>query len=334
MTRVRKRSRHPRHSPSPTSSPLPVMELDWRLCLLVPLPGACMTAIFMLVPTGLPPTLRATLALSAAAFSLSLPEILPLGKNIPFDVFVRLCYSFLAMKLLDIAVARRHAPPVLQSQGKLPIDWPARIRYALALTQETRYEDFDISVASRSRPLPPPAERTLHHVLCFVVVPALYFFVHTAEVNVLFVLVCIYAVFESGHSILRPGSRTPLFNYPFLQPTLGAFWSKGWHTIILSPLQSIAIEPASALGGRTAGVLAAFAFSGLWHGYAVVPMGGLAYAWKIVAVFVMQGVGCLLEHAIWGRERTALRRIVIWAWSLGWGGWALRAWEDRAAWGL
>jgi hypothetical protein len=240
---------------------------------------------------------------------------------------MRLCGGFLAMKVLDVVVARRHAPPILLSQGKLPEDWSGRIRYAALLAQQTRYEDFDISVVSKSRTPPPARQQVLHHVLSFIVIPAVYYFVHTAEASLLLVIVSIYAVFEAGHTIIRPGSRTPLFNYPFIQPTLGAFWSKGWHAIILSPLLSLASQPAAA-------TLAAFTFSGVWHAYAVMPMGGYALAWRVAAVFVMQGAGCLLEYAVWGRERTIPRRLFIWVWSLAWAGWALRAWKDRAAWGL
>jgi hypothetical protein len=52
---------------------------------------------------------------AAATFSLSVTDILFLVKNFPFDLFVRLCYTFLAMKLLHIVIVRSLAPPVLQS---------------------------------------------------------------------------------------------------------------------------------------------------------------------------------------------------------------------------
>lgn len=174
-----------------------------------------------------------------------------------------------------------------------------------------------------------------YHVGTYTVVALLnYLLPHLVEVKILAVLLTIVTVFELGHAVLRPSSRTPLFDAPFLAPTLTSFWRRRWHAILLSPLNSLAFEPFSRAGGRAAGVLAAFALSGAWHAWGVLPIGGTALAWKVWLVFAMSGVGCLLEWAIWAKNKTITRRAFAWAWSLGWAGWALRGWDERGKYGL
>jgi hypothetical protein len=264
------------------------------------------------------------LALANAAYALLLPVYLL--TPYPFwNVLLRLPYGYLAMKVLDLVVARSNDPPILKDQGKLPTTFRDQLRYAFLLTQQTRYESFNIST---TKPVKNPPS-IVQHLVIYATILLFNIFLPIPEVKVSFVLISIYTLFELGHSILRPNSISPLFNRPFLSPTLGHFWSRGWHSIILSPLNSLAFDPASKLGGRPASVFAAFTLSGIWHGWAVIPVGGYALAWKVCMVFVMQAAWIMTEYAIWGREKPFVRRVAAWGWSIAWAGWALRSWEGR-----
>jgi hypothetical protein len=297
--------------------------LDW-VAYLISLPW--MFIVFLLIPIRTPKVaiIRTVLAITNAVYGI----VLPLYILTPYplvNLAIRLPAGYLAMKVLDLAIMRRHDPPVLKDQGKLPTTFLGQLRYAILLTQQTRYESFNIATVQPRKSTTP----WTYHLYQYATVILLNIFLPIAEVRVLAVLLAIYTSFEIGHTILRPGSGTPLFNAPFYCPTLGSFWSKGWHSIILSPLMTLAYKPAERFGGRSAGVLAAFALSGIWHGYAAVAVGGYIVAWRIVVVFIMQACGIMAEQVLWGRQRTLLRRICIWAWSLGWSGWALRSFEQR-----
>lgn len=291
---------------------------------------------FTLVSSALPTWFKVTFGCGSALFSLAIPYIVP-RPYVELEVFVRICAGYLAMKILDLCVARAYRPPKLLSMdGRMPTTPAERLHYTWRLGKETRYESFDISVV-RSSSAPPPAQQSLnltYHLATFSLVALLNHFLPVPEVKILVVLLSITTVFSLGHLVLRPSSRVPLFDTPFLAPTLGSFWRWRWHAIILSPLTSLAFDPCSRVSGRIAGVLAAFGLSGLWHAWAVVPMGGYKVAGRVLIVFVMQGVGVLLEAAVWEKRKTMLRRVGVWVWSLGWAGWALRGWNLRGEYGL
>jgi hypothetical protein len=66
--------------------------------------------------------------------------------------------------------------------------------------------------------------------------------VPTPKAEVSFDLISIYTLMEIGHSTLRPDSISLLFSRPFLSTTLGYFRSRGWHSVILSPVNSLASD--------------------------------------------------------------------------------------------
>jgi hypothetical protein len=285
--------------------------------------------VLILLPTRLPRALKIANATALAAYALSVP----VRVRTPYalaDGLLRLAAGFLAMKALDLGAVRAYRPPILRAQGRLPRTFAERLRYALHLVRETRYESFDISVA----PAPHPPASWKYHLAQYGGTAALYVLFPVAEARVLALILFIYTLFEAGHTILRPDSRTPLFDRPFAAPGLAAFWRKGWHAILLSPLTSLAFEPFGRAGGRAAGVAAAFALSGAWHAWAVVPLGGPKLAVRVFAVFVSQAGWMSVERAVWGKRNTLVKRFAAWSWCLAWAGWALRGFDDRAAYWL
>jgi hypothetical protein len=240
---------------------------------------------------------------------------------------MRLSCGYHAMKVLDLSFARATHPPVLRSLGRGPSTPSERTLYAYRLFKEMRYESFDIATVKPRKNRP----NATYYATIYTLIPALHaLFPRQAELGILFVLLSIYTIFEGGHAILRPSSQAPLFEEPFLAPTLASFWSRRWHALILSPLSSLCFEPFSKIGGRPAGVLAAFILSGVWHAWAVMPLGKWKLAWRVVVVLVMQALGTMLEWGVWGKRKTWLRRVCACAWMLGWAGWVLRSYDDRA----
>jgi hypothetical protein len=298
----------------------------WAAYLLAP---PWLFLILLLLPTRLPPALKIAHAAALAAYALAVPARIRTPHPL-LDAGLRLCYGYLAMKALDLGAVRAHRPPVLRAQGRLPRTFAERLRYALHLVRETRYESFDISVAPPPRA--PPSWR--YHAAQYAGVALLNAIAPLAEARALGVVLAIYTVFELGHRALRPDSRTTLFDRPLAAPGLGAFWRKGWHAILLSPLSSLAFRPFGTVGGRGAGALAAFALSGAWHAWAVVPVGGTKLAGRVFAVFVAQAGWMSVEWALWGKQNTLVKRFAAWAWCLAWAGWALRGFDDRAAYWL
>jgi hypothetical protein len=315
---------------------------------LIPLANTGALCSFFLIPTDVPRFIKLLLPTATTTLALSLPYCV----YIPYaelDVALRICAGYLAMKTMDIAVARHRDPPrLLARKGEDVVgvsDWPrdffGRLRYACLLFQQTRYEDFTTSII-RPRPLVTRESNLLYYIATLTFFPLLAYVAPHPETKVFLVLLSIDTVFTLGHAILRPTSRTLLFDRPFLAPTLTDFWTRRWHDIIRSPLTSLAYAPAENFFkplvprgvARGAGLLAAFALSGAWHAWSVVPLGGNKLAFRVGMVFVGQGLGCILENVIWGRRETYLRRATAWAWGLGWAGWALRGWDNRADYGF
>jgi hypothetical protein len=317
-------------SSSSVSAPVTMDRIRPWIAYFAALPW--MFLVFFLIPTRIPTPLKIGLALANAGYALLVCEVVHTPYAI-LDVIIRLCFGYCAMKTLDLGVARAYSPPILLAQGKLPVTFAGRLRYAWHLTRETRYESFSISVAPPPQPASAKPSRPLLAAQ-YVVVGVLNLALPLPEVRVLGVLLTIYTVFELGHSIIRPDSRAPLFNNPVRAPGLAAFWRKHWHAIILSPLSSLAFEPFGKLAGRGAGVLAAFTISGAWHAWAVLPVGGAKLAVRVFAVFIAQAGWMSVEWAVWGKKETWLKRASAWAWCLAWSGWALRGWDSRAEYGL
>jgi hypothetical protein len=92
----------------------------------------------------------------------------------------------------------------------------------------------------------------VHHTVIYTTLLLFNTFLLTSDVKVSFVLGSIDTLSELDHFMLWPTSISPLFNRPFLPPTLGHFWNRGWHFIILSLVSSLVFDPASKLGGRPA----------------------------------------------------------------------------------
>jgi hypothetical protein len=286
----------------------------------------CFYAISLRVPT----LLKVLLSGFNVGFILALPYLVSFP-NTWLEVVLRVGAGFNAMKVTDLCIGRVHNPPILLSQGGLPKSISGRLYHAYRLLKETRYESFNISTVR-------PRQNTWnlpYHIGVYTIIPLLnYLLPHIAEVKILVVLLTTHTTFEAAHKIIRPSSRTPLFCEPLSAPDLTSFWRHHWHAMILSPVNTLAFDPLSRVAGRSLGVVGAFALSGAWHGWAVIPWDGYTLALKVGMMFVMQGVGCLLEWGIWGRRKTLAKRACAWVWALGWAGWALRGWKDRQQYGL
>jgi hypothetical protein len=295
---------------------------------------------FSLIPTDTPRALKRGLPLASTALALCLPSLIDFPHEL-LDTFVRICSGYLAMKTLDLCVARADNPPrLLDPPLELPQGLAGRMRYAWLLMQQTRYESFSISVI-RPRAAVSLKRFTSYYALLGIAA-GLQQGIPCPETTVLLVLASIETVFEIGHLIIRATSSSRLFDRPFLAPTLTDFWTRRWHAIIRSPLTSLAYKPTQRLiqpyvsskTAKAAGLLAGFTLSGAWHAWAVVPLGGWRLAFRVGMVFVAQAIGSLAEISIWGRKETALRRGSAWIWGLTWASWAVRAWDGRTKYGL
>jgi hypothetical protein len=82
----------------------------------------------------------------------------------------------------------------------------------------------------------------VHYLIIYTTLLLFNMFVPIPKAKVSFDLISIYTLIELGHSALRPDSISLLFGRPFLSTTLGHFRSRGWHSIILSLVKSLAID--------------------------------------------------------------------------------------------
>ena len=276
------------------------------------------------------------LGIAAAALLLLLATTLPPDDPV-LQCEIRNVAFFYACKILDLAVAHGRAPPTLLT-GDRGTKKPAsmatttdRLWYAYLLLIETRYHAFDIAVIEKSRG--PPL--TLCRHLAWTFGPAItagalcYLFPDITEIRVFFLLMSIHAGLETAHHLCHPFCPHPLFHKPLAASSFNEFWSTNWHAGAGSFLRSLAYEPGKRLGGRPLGVLAAFALSGIWHGWNAAPLSTRPWQtmWQVTLLFVMMGAGALVERKIWKVQGTLLQRIVVWTVAVGAAGRVFRTLE-------
>lgn len=271
----------------------------------------------------------------AGAYILTIPIVHPVSEPL-LDCLLRVATFFYGCKILDLAVARAHRPPILLAAKDVPkmglSKWTGKLVYVTYLTTQTRYSAFDIAVNTarfNSRRAAIPQSKLWLYGPCIVIPLTLIF--PFAELKVLSGLVVIHFGLDMVHRVCHGNTcPNPLFCQPFSAPTLSDFWTLHWHQGAQPFLYNLAYMPASRLVrnlgfgkdlSRAAGVLAAFSLSGIWHGWCAVPLSGQGHAWTVAtglwAVFVMQGVGCLAEKLIWGKQQGGwVQRVLVWTYAI------------------
>ncbi|PGG97051.1 hypothetical protein AJ79_09365 [Helicocarpus griseus UAMH5409] len=258
------------------------------------------------------------------------------------------------MKALDM-FARRHNPPIYAYNPR-----PSYAILALLYMTELRYESFTPSHARRG-PVPKPSphkaksesnhsttrasqkskswqpqfsERTnfVLHSLAFAILQA-FFPQSNPTVAALEVLLAIYIIWEFLQLILRYHNSSPLFGPLWTATSLSTFWSKTWHSAFASPCRSLAYEPLrfnlpTRYGvpvsiARAIGVIASFCLMGFFHAYGLKPLMPFDALARIYAFFFLNGVGCVIEDAIWGRKAHWGKTILAWAFELTIASWTV-----------
>lgn len=94
----------------------------------------------------------------------------------------------------------------------------------------------------------------------------------------------------------RSDAWPPVFDRPWAQYSVHAFWAKGWHQLLRQTLL-IAAYPSTWLFGRTGLVFGVFLASGLFHDWAMYCM-GRGRDGRVIVFFGAQAVALMLE-ALW-----------------------------------
>lgn len=278
----------------------------------------------------IPPSVIKLLGGIVALATLALPH------NGPGDAFqqcgVRVACFFYAFKLLDLAWTKADDPPkLLSASGSNKLRLGEQAEYVWLLLTEMRYSAFNTKAVQKARPAEDGKGTLVHRLLPPLTTISLAYAFPVAETKCLLLLCVIQNALEALHTLLHPWCPSSLFYRPFVAATLGDFWTMHWHASAVF-LQSLAYKPGRRLVGRWFGVLAAFALSGAWHGWASMPLVDNEHAMmlglKVWTFFVMLGVGTLVERIIWqDRQGRIVQRMMVWAWSAGWAGWCLRTLE-------
>lgn len=258
------------------------------------------------------------------------------------------------MKSWDLC-ARRHRMPKYSYYSPPP---PSIV--ALLYLTELRYESFTpnhvhiapgpSTIRANDNDKPPTnknhkpistrfSEQTnlLIHTVLFILLQTV-FPQSNSTVLALQVLLAIYILWESLQLILRYHSSPPLFGPIYSASSLGVFWSETWHSAFASPCRSLAYEPLRThlprllgryLGvpsvplAKAAGIIASFAMMGIFHVYALTPLlhyGGLV---RVTIFFLLNGVGTVVEGAIWGRRTHWAKTLLAWLFELMLASWTV-----------
>ena len=107
---------------------------------------------------------------------------------------------------------------------------------------------------------------------------------------------------------------SPIQRSPLLAQSIREFWSERWNLPVNGWLESLVFRPMNARFGPGTGVMAAFAVSGLLHGWMFLVSIGMVGAIMATAFFVFNGMFVLLETMF------RLRLVAEWkrrVWTLG-----------------
>ncbi|KAK2759020.1 hypothetical protein FQN54_003119 [Arachnomyces sp. PD_36] len=255
------------------------------------------------------------------------------------------------MKGLDLHV-RRHSPPKYAYPNP-----PHSSIIALLLFTELRYESFTPNYISRAllpvtttpqtdtngtngkRPsltstlsalnFSEPTNLLLHSLL-FLSLQTLFLQTNPTIIATQ-ILLAIYILWTTLQLALRYPSSPPLFGPIYKANSLGTFWSNIWHGAFTSPCRSLAYDPVCEslrrnFGvpvqlARGAGVIASFFLMAMFHVYGLWPLLSGPALLRIGAFFVLNGVGTVVEEAIWGRRTHWVKTVLAWTYELAVASW-------------
>lgn len=250
-----------------------------------------------------------------------------------------------AMKILDL-YARRHSPPRYASEIH-----PPDAVVALLLLIELRYESFipnhvgiapapqatedagpELKIYRRRFNLEfsEPTNLALHGLLFSIL--QLYFPQYNPTVMALQVLLAIYVLWESLQLVLRYSTSPPLFGPLYKASSLGSFWSETWHSAFASPCRSLAYDPlrrrlptygVPVPFARGIGIVASFALMGLFHIFGLAPILPVDALLRILAFFLLNGIGAVIEGALWGKRAHWGKTMLAWAFELAIASWTV-----------
>ncbi|WEW58570.1 hypothetical protein PRK78_004038 [Emydomyces testavorans] len=260
------------------------------------------------------------------------------------------------MKALDF-YARRHNPPKYAYK-----DRPSDAIIALLYLTELRYESFtpnhvrtapapsmtetvDPKTTRRNSDASKPQLKTLLSKLNFseptnLVLNILLFSIlqtHFPQSNptvlAVQVLLAIYIVWESLQLVLRYRNSPPLFGPIYTATSLSSFWSETWHSAFASPCHSLAYSPLRrnlpVIFGmpvplaRGIGIIASFILMGFFHVYGLAPLLPFDALLRISAFFFLNGVGTVMEDAVWGRQAHWGKTVMAWVFELAIASWTV-----------
>lgn len=229
------------------------------------------------------------------------------------------------MKVFDI-FARRKSLPTYTADPNPPA-W----LHALLLLTELRYESFTpnhIRVTKSHENFSEKAQLAIHTLL-FI---GLQLMPQTnPTVLALEVLLAIYILWTSLQICLRYKSSPALFGPLYLADSLQGFWSETWHNAFSSPVTSLAYGPVRMASlriglpitlARSFGVLASFIFMGAFHVGGLWPLLSTEGLKRIMAFFIINGLGTIAEVLVWGRKRNWIRASLAWAFQTVVASWA------------
>ncbi|KAK2834923.1 hypothetical protein FQN49_006779 [Arthroderma sp. PD_2] len=147
------------------------------------------------------------------------------------------------------------------------------------------------------------------------------------------ILLAIYVIWESLQLVLRYKTSPPLFGPVYTASSLASFWSETWHTAFASPCRSLAYDPVRRhLPGRYGvpeafakgiGILASFTLMGLFHAYSLAPILPIDGVVRIITFFLLNGIGTVIETAIWGRKSHWGKAVLAWTFELAIASWTV-----------
>lgn len=147
------------------------------------------------------------------------------------------------------------------------------------------------------------------------------------------VLLAIYILWESLQLMLRYSNSPPLFGPIYTAASLGTFWSETWHTAFASPCRSLAYDPIRrSLPARYGmpvpfakgiGIIASFTLMGLFHAYALAPLLPLDALLRVFAFFLLNGIGTVIEDAVWGKRVHWGKTLLAWVFELTIASWTV-----------
>jgi hypothetical protein len=255
------------------------------------------------------------------------------------------------MKSLDLYV-RRRSPPLYGCPTR-----PSDAVIALLYLTELRYESFTPNHV-RTVPTPAAAEEASNNIwTCRVnkkhkrskfefsepinlIVHAGFFTIlqtvfpqSNPTVLAVQILLAIYVVWESLQLMLRYRTSPPLFNPLYTATSLSTFWSQTWHGAFASPCRSLAYDPLrhrlrAAFGipasiAEAIGVIASFTLMGFFHVYGLSPLLPMDALIRVSVFFVLNGVGTVIEKAIWGRRKHWGKTLLAWVFELAIASWTV-----------